>query len=482
MLQNPYFERRWRIIMRISLILGIPILILFAVIKPFLLVNTINKHLNIIKGDSTANNKVTASKDNVQPKFINGKEISLPLKWRTQVGLTTFRSTISFANGKIIVGSNGDSRSSLNNSDDGVYLIDSKTGAIVRQIRNEIAGDSDINGVAIYQNSLFFGSDNNYVFSYDFNGTKNWTFETDGDVEGAPTLTDITGDAFPDVVFASENGTVYALNGESGKLIWRFQNQMEQAPGKYEYLSSKAFMSSPAVLDLNQDGVRDVLIGGRNAIFYALDGKTGSIIWQYHTGSGIHSSAMVANVKGNLRIIFAESYSGIYILNINGKLQDKQELNAYSGGIQGLFSSPIYTPWGKVAIGSSWWDNEDDGFWIVPFGLEKSEQQSSLFLGENSISASPLVADVLGEKEPQIVIATENGKLILSNEQGYTMATMSLPAGVEATPLIADIDEDGQNELLIAANDGYVYCYETNGSGFIYWGQFRGNNSNTGVL
>lgn len=48
--------------------------------------------------------------------------------------------------------------------------------------------------------------------------------------------------------------------------------------------------------------------------------------------------------------------------------------------------------------------------------------------------------------------------------------------------LIADIDEDGQNELLIAANDGYLYCYETNGSGFIYWGQFRGNNFNTGVL
>lgn len=452
---------------------------------------------SILLGHAVTNNssyakKVSKNLDNIAPEitsdsiaqteFVRGKEIDLALKWKTPIGLTTFRSTISLANNLIIVGSNGESLSSLNDSQDGVYLINPKTGEIKRHIQNEMGEDSDINGVAIYGDNLFFGSDNSYLFSYSFDGNKNWSFATDGDVEGAPSLTDITGDSFPDVVFTTENGSVYALNGKDGALIWNFVAKMEQTPGKYEYLSSNAFMSSPAVFDINQDGVKDVLVGARNAIFYAIDGKTGEVIWKYHTGSGIHSSAMVANVLGKQQIIFAEAYSDIHILDNDGRLQNKKELYAYSQGIQGLFSSPVYTDKNNIVIGSSWWDNEDDGFWIVPLGYENTEPQPQpLFLGVKNVSATPLIADIIGNQKSQIIIATEDGKLIISNEQGYILATMSLESGVEATPLIADIDNDGKNELLIAARDGYLYCYETNGSG-IHWGQFRGNNLNTGVL
>lgn len=437
-------------------------------------------HADLPSTYSLVNLYLTKNYDKISKKY---QKLVLKQKWRTPIGLTTFRTTISFANGQIVVGSNGESLSSVNDKQDGVYLIDSKTGQIIRYIPNDVAGDSDINGVAIHNNSLFFGSDNNRVFHYDFNGIKLWSFTTDGDVEGAPSLTDITGDGVPDVVLATENGSVYALNGENGLLIWHFQSQMETAPEKYPYLASTAFMSSPTLFDINEDGIRDVLIGGRNAIFYALDGKTGSAIWKYHTYSGIHSSAMIANVKGNLSIIFAESYSRVHILDTDGQLQNYLSLEAPTGGIQGLFSSPIYTPFETIVIGSSWWGNEeDDGFWIIPLENNDSEIQASLlFVGENRVSATPLVADILDQKDPQIVIVTENGQLIVSNQQG-DMLKMSLESGVEATPLIADIDEDGKNELLIAANDGYLYCYETNGSGSIYLGQFRVNNSNTGVL
>ncbi|MGK7897963.1 MAG: pentapeptide repeat-containing protein, partial [Xenococcus sp. (in: cyanobacteria)] len=349
---------------------------------------SLNSNLGLIKGNSQSD-LISES----TPESTNKQELFLPLKWRTPIGVNTFRTTISLANGQIVVGSNGESRSSINDTKDGVYLIDSKTGRIIRHIPNETGGDSDINGIAIYKNYLFFGSDNNRIFSYDFNGVKNWSFATDGDVEGAPSLSDITGDAFPDVLLATENGTVYALNGKSGKQIWRFQSQMEAAPGKYEYLSSKAFMSSPAVFDINEDGVRDVLIGGRNAIFYALDGKTGSVIWKYHTGSGIHSSSMIVNMRGSIRIILAESYADIHILDKNGNLLNKQTLDAPNSGLQGLFSSPIYTPFNQIVIGSSWFGrNEDDGFWIIPYGNTKIKQ--SLFFGENRITATPLVADI----------------------------------------------------------------------------------------
>ncbi len=420
---------------------------------------------------------VISKQDYLEPARLN-----LPLKWRSQVGLTTFRSTISFANDKIIVGSNGKSRSLMNDSRDGVYLLDARTGQLERQIKNPGEGDTDVNGVAIHHDTLFFNTDSDRLYSYSFTGQQNWRFVANSDLEGAPSLTDVTGDGFPDVIIASESGTVYAVNGKNGEQIWQFQNQMESVPGKYEYLSSQSFMSSPALVDLNNDQVRDVLIGGRNAIFYALDGKTGSLIWRYHTTSGIHSSAIATNMDGELQIIIAEAYSDVSILDFQGNLQTSYQLSAPLGGIQGLFSSPVYTPQGNIAIGSSWWESKDDGLWLMPLHQKNNSLDKAIFLGEQRISATPLVADILGQPTSQVIAVTENKKLLVSSETGDLIATMDLRAPVEATPLIADIDGDGQNEILIAATDGYLYCYGTKGGGKVHWGQFRGNNYNTGTF
>ena len=48
--------------------------------------------------------------------------------------------------------------------------------------------------------------------------------------------------------------------------------------------------------------------------------------------------------------------------------------------------------------------------------------------------------------------------------------------------MIADIDNDNKLELLIALKDQYLYCYDLESSGPVYWGSFRGNPYNTGVL
>lgn len=417
-----------------------------------------------------------------EPDYLEPTKLDLPLKWRTKIGLTTYRSTILFSNNKIIVGSNGESRSSLNDSQDGVYILNPLTGKVERQINNPASGDRDVNGVAVSSSTLFFNTDSDRLYSYNINGSQNWEFLANNDLEGAPSLTDLTGDGDLDVVVASESGTVYAVDGNTGQEIWQFQNQMESILGKYEYLSSQAFMSSPALVDINNDGVRDVLIGGRNAIFYALDGKTGKEIWKYHTESGIHASAMATELGKQLRVIIAEAYSKVSVLDVEGKLQAQYELSAPSGGIQGLFSSPVYTPQSNIAIASSWWGNSEDGLWLMPLSTTNQMLPSPIFLPENRISATPLIADILGLPGSQIIAVTENSKLMATDESGYLMATMTLPASVEATPLIADIDGDAKNELLIAAADGYLYCYETQGGGAIHWGQFRGNNRNTGTF
>jgi outer membrane protein assembly factor BamB len=63
-----------------------------------------------------------------------------------------------------------------------------------------------------------------------------------GDIEGAPALADLDSDGVIDVVFATEEGELYAVKGSSGKIIWKFQTVWEKAEVQYGAFESKAFM------------------------------------------------------------------------------------------------------------------------------------------------------------------------------------------------------------------------------------------------
>jgi outer membrane protein assembly factor BamB len=116
----------------------------------------------------------------------------------------------------VIVGSNGDAYNSKNDPRDGVYLLSTNGGHVVKHISPQQIGDTDVNGVAIFNQQLYFGNDNNMFYCYDFDGDEIWSRKTGGDVEGAPSLSDLNSDGFPDVVFSTEAGELYALNGQSG--------------------------------------------------------------------------------------------------------------------------------------------------------------------------------------------------------------------------------------------------------------------------
>ncbi|MDO5970072.1 caspase family protein [Flavivirga aquimarina] len=397
-------------------------------------------------------------------------------KWKTYIGKTSFRTTILYANDKIYIGSNGNSTSVANDKQDGVFILNSKNGKIKTQITRKEHADNDVNGIAVYNHLIYFGNDNNLFFCYDDEGKKIWSYKCDGDVEGAPALTDLNLDGLPDVVFATENGTIYTLDGNSGNLIWKYSTVWEKGKNKYEFYSSKGFIGSPAVYDINNDNVRDILIGARNATFYAFDGSNGNILWKYNTYSGIHSSAYIDNRGEDEDIIFAEAYSVVHVLDKSGKLKKRYHLRE-NRAIQGLFSSPISTSLGHICIGTSWW-GKGDGFYMIP---DYSNNYDEGFTVLGKISSTPIYADLMAETNPQVGIVTENGYLVIYNDFGKTMGKFKLEGGVEATPLVADVDNDGYLNLIIATRDGYLYCYDTKSTGKVTWGQFRGNNYNTGV-
>jgi outer membrane protein assembly factor BamB len=78
------------------------------------------------------------------------------------------------------------------------------------------------------------------------------------------------------VYVGSNDNNVYALNAETGALVWK-------------YTTGVAVYSSPAVAN----GV--VYIGSLDNNVYALKASTGALLWKYTTSNWVVSSPAVAN-------------------------------------------------------------------------------------------------------------------------------------------------------------------------------------------
>ena len=393
---------------------------------------------------------------------------SWSLKWRKKIGYSTYRTNPIFYNGFIVVGSNGSSYSKQTDRLDGLYFLDALTGDIQTKAVEASSGDRDVNGVAVSTEKIFWGDDNRAFFVYNWDGKLLWVNSVDGDVEGSPVLVDVNGDAALDVCFTTESGTIYMIDGRTGTEIWKRQADFQQI---WATPKTRSYMATPIAVDANRDGTRDIIVGNRNGRVYAFDGKTGERLWQFRvdTPSGIFSSIFV---KGNTLYV-AESYNILYELNLKGQVKHRHELGKVDEAH--LFSSPVVSLDGTIAIGTSSKKGRK-GMWFLTEGSGRK------FYPIGNVTATPLIADMDNDGESEFVVLSESGWLYVFSTQGEMENGYSLPYGGESTPLIADVDDDGALELVLLTSDQFISCYETNSTGEVTWGSFRGNPHNTGVL
>jgi hypothetical protein len=166
-----------------------------------------------------------------------------------------------------------------------------------RICRNEIfqssptIGDIDNDGradIVIGTGTFYHRSDTTKVFAFhadDGSLLSGWPVDlNNGPIMGSPALGDVTGDGVTDVVIASGacgsscTGTVWALRG-NGSVIWSNQPT-----------ANDEIISTPALVDLNADGVNDVVLAKSITIrFYK--GQDGSTLFNPINGDMILQNA-----------------------------------------------------------------------------------------------------------------------------------------------------------------------------------------------
>lgn len=421
-------------------------------------------------------------------------EQAFKLIWKAKTGIATFRSNVLFDQNDLIIGSNGSQLMDYNFIDtaSGVYIVDRHNGKIKRHFGEEVMGDMDVNGVMQYNNQFYFGNDNEEFLCTTPKGEIVWRNPASGDIEHEPVLLDIRGKTY--IVYATEEGEVQAVDPSSGVSFWTYYTPDFNGwkPGKNRNLfkvrayfrNSSSFFTKPVMLDLNKDGIKDLVYNTYDSKIYAINGLNGKLLWDYDHDGQLSVFSVVDDQNAEPALLMAGSKWRDYDkydykllrLDRNGKMKTLFAGSFGNGfGLNALKVShdQLLIPCTDSLAIFSLKTNQIE--WIdrsLTYLFQYTYPNSEKFERVESRNArDPLIAQQFinynGDSSCVVLISQYDranyqlGVLeIISLKEKKLHKRFSLPASSEMVPIITDVNQDGRKEILVNCSDGFTYCYQ----------------------
>lgn len=266
----------------------------------------------------------------------------------------------------------------------------------------------------------------------------------------SPRVADLNRDGVKDIIigagkfeFEKTDSAVVAISGATGKLLWNVSSR-DQVFG------------SAALLDINGDGIEDVIINGRSAVLLAINGKTGEVIWEFFSqDDGRRASDYGHYNFYNPQIIPDQTGDGLEDILISnggdvtaepndpdrppGKLMVIDAANG-RGLVEVLMPDGKETYMSPVAARM----NEDDSDLTVIFGSGGETIGGNLYRTTLNEIMSGNISDA------EILLTSEN--------KGYI-----------APPILADLTQDGHLDIIVNATEGRTMAIDGK-TNRIIWG------------
>lgn len=352
-------------------------------------------------------------------------------------------------------------------------------------VSSPAVGDLDNDGsleIVVGSGGLPGGSDRGKLWAFNADGSPFWVEPIVlGDaIISSPALGDIDGDDSLEIIIGTASGgppkvscKLYALRND-GSILW------ENPLGIIE--------SSPALGDMNSNGLPDVVITASDTV-YALEDSTGNVLWSVRVQGFMdrYPSSLLAELNGDDSIeVIVAGVDGISVLKGS---------NGYE-----IWSYPTTTRAYSPTIG----DIDRDGDLEIVFGTDKGELVSAQinvidhngnsvfsYPVDGKIRTSPTIADIDGDANMEIILSSI-GETTLFNYYGvyiinydgrpFFQECIPIYNGSKSSAAIGDIDDDGDVEIVSGGNDSQLHVWDFWGNPFHFeWTMFRYDRTHTGL-
>jgi len=316
-----------------------------------------------------------------------------------------------------------------------------------------------------------WNSGNVYVFDEYGNVVPGWPVTT-GAVWSSPTITDLDHDGHQEIIFGSNGNNVYAFHSDGTE--WMDGDSNPATLGVFKVVQGGFTPASAAVAPLENNGVTDIIIGDDAGNLYAWRPDGSNVPgFPVTLGVGLRASPAVGYLDGpgdaQLEIVIPAMNDSLYVIEANGARRAGFPVHIVTSG-NSRPPSPALADMnrdGKLDIVMASTDGTLQVFsgagGTVPPWPVGGVRFSSLTSG--ACESSPVVADINGDRWPDVVIGGEDASLAAFSGATATMLPgFPIPVGAEirGTPALCDCVGSGKSEIVLADWDGNLYMWDYN--------------------
>ncbi len=337
----------------------------------------------------------------------------------------------------------------MGSDDHKVYMLDGKTGEALWSYTAkqpvQWVTPLDMKG----QVMVLAGSEDNSVFLLTSKGALAWKIDDVGNnsvsaqdpcyvhLRSIHVISDINDDDLPDVAVVSSSGdectknsrfTATALNTADGSNLWQYKHEQELHGLK----EGNAGSSPAATIDLDADGILDLVLVDDHNVFYVIDGLTGQerATKQITSNGEIWNLAVIPDVNGD----GTEDALGLHFIEGGGG-PDYARVSA-------IDLDPVSEIW-KVNIGDGTY--KSGAVFSAAYVADKGHSQYYLAITQriDDDLHVALLDSTNGQQEWKFDLGTDRSRDDFSKRY----------------PVIAvpDLDGDGFEELAVGSIDSIVY-------------------------
>jgi len=283
-------------------------------------------------------------------------------------------------------------------------------------------------------------------------------------VAASPAVGDVGRGGLPMVVAVSSHKEIVGLSGD-GRRLWTTTTLGQ----RYEY----PHFSSPIIVTDRASGEARVFAGAADGRLYCLDAD-GRIVWQHAMGNRIDAAPAVADVDndGREEIVVASLDGTVACLDASGGQRWRVDLH------EPIFATPALTPTNEIIVatlqgtiaclgadGHSCWQRAVKATPVPPRqygGVPDGRAYALSEGGPNAVYASPLVTDLQGDGQMDIIIGAATGHLMVYDMRGEVRWEAACGGSIYSSPTVIAAGTPHAH-VIVGSDDWRVHAIDTTG-------------------